>query len=221
MYSRDVVEALREMVLFKIGEGGFDAGPPKTPKYPPSSARTDLESEGDPLAGGGICQFTNGSEVVTGSGTTFLADVVAGQWIKPGPTPSANPYSAGTPASEEDSWGQVLHVVDDTTITLSSHYAGATHLFAEARPCHVADEPLFTFRKALNAGDVTWDLASGTDVAIVVALGEGNSDQLGLNPEFFEVGVFDSDGVMLIYGTLNERLKTGLVTINLSPNVQF
>lgn len=219
MYSRDVVEAQREFVLFKIGEGGYE-GAPHVPKTP-LPTRTDIEGEGEPLAGGGVCEFTNGSAVVTGVGTAFLADVSPGEWIKPGPTPHANPYSAGTPGSEEDAWGQVLAVVDDTTITLSAVYAGATHLIAEGRACYLASEPLFVFRKALGAGDVIWNLATGPTVTMLVDLLEANADQLLLSPEFFEVGIFDSDGVMVAYGTLDERLKTAIVQVLLAPDLVF
>lgn len=219
IFSRDVVETTRDFTIFKIGEGGFE-GSPKVPKTP-LSTRTDLESEGEPLAGGGTVEFTNGSAAVTGSGTTFLTDVAAGQWIKPGPTPHINAYSAGTPGSEEDVWGQVLSVTDDTHLTLSSVYAGATHLFAEGRDGRLASGPLYTFRKALGAGDVTKGATTITDVAILVGLAEANADQLGLSPEFFEVGVFDSDGCMVVYGTLDERLKTAVVQIILTPNMVF
>ena len=219
MFSRDVVETQREIVRFKIGEGGFE-GSPVVPKTP-SIALTDLESEGEPLASGGTVEFVNSSFSVVGSGTTFLSDVTPGQWIKPGPEPHSNPYSAGDPSTEEDGWGQVLTVVDDTHITLSSVYVGATHLFAESRPCHISGQPFFTFRKTLVAGDVLWDASNGSQISILVDFAEANATQLGLSPRFFEVGVFDSDGVMVAYGTLDERLKVLAAQISLSPTINF
>lgn len=212
LYARDVVDAHREIVKFKIGEGGYDpASWPHVPLAPPDATRRDLVGEGERLAGGGTCEFRNGLATVLGVGTTFTADVAAVQLIKPGPIPSANPYSVGQPNTEEDVWGQVLHVVDDTTITLSAPYAGADHLFIENRQCHVADEPFFVFRKILNAGDVTWAVPDGTRIDYVLLAGEALADQLGQQPQFFELGAFDSDGCMLIYCTMDERLKLPVV----------
>lgn len=210
-YSQDVVETFREIVSFKIGEGGYDpASWPHTP-IAPDPTRLDVAGEGEALAGGGTCEFRNGNATVLGAGTTFLADVTAGQWVKPGALPHVNPYSAGTPGSEEDAWGQVLHVVDDTTLTLTAVYAGADHLFAEARACHVASEPLFVFRKALLAADVTFSAPASVRIDYELLAGEGNADQLGLSPQYFELAAFDSDGCMVVYATLDERLKLPVV----------
>ena len=208
VFSRDVVQAQKEITRFKIGEGGFNVGPPKTPKTPDETL-VDLESEGEPLAGGGTVQFVNGSTAVTGLGTSFLADVSVGDWIKPGPTASSNPYSAGTPGSEEDGWGQVQLVNNNLSITLTANYVGATHLLAEGRPCHKASEPLFTFRKTLAAGDVLFNsvIPAITEITATVGAAEANADQLGGSPEFFELGLFDDDGVMVVYVTFDEEEK--------------
>lgn len=212
VFSQDVSDTFSEITKFKIGEGGSSGGLPITP----DPTFTDVQGEGAALAGGGTCEFTNGSAAVTGLGTSFLADVAVSDWIKPGPTPSSDPLSAGTPGSEEDGWGQVLTVDSNTGITLFSPYAGATHLLAELRPCHKAASPLFVFRKALGAPDVLFNSAvpAITEITAIVAAGEANLNQPGGNPIFFEVGAFDAKGVMLVYVTFDAVTKTGAVQLN-------
>jgi hypothetical protein len=207
-----VSDVHQEIVRFKIGEGGSSGGLPITP----DPTFRDIQGEGTALAGGGTCEFTNGSAIVAGSGTSFLADVAANEWIKPGPTPSSNPESAGTPGSEEDIWGKVQSVDSDIQITLSTNYVGTTHLFAESRPCHKSTAPLFTFRKTLGASDVLFDSAvpAITEITSIVAAGEANLDQLGGNPVFYEVGIFDALGVMVVYMTFDAQTKTGAIQLN-------
>lgn len=219
LWARDIVAAYRtkkDVVRFKIGEGGFINVPPKVPKNP-SEILTDLESEGATLPSGGTVQFTNGSPIVQGLGTNFTVDVSPGDWIKPGPEPAASgdPYSAGDPGSEEDFWGQVLSVDSAVQITLNANYGGTTHLFAEARDGRTASEPLFTFRKALGAGDVLFNSAvpAITEVTTTVGALEANADQLGNPPEFFELGGFDENGVMVFYCTFDEVTKISGVQV--------
>jgi len=222
LWARDIVAAYRtkkDIVRFKIGEGGFINVPPKQP-ITPDETFTDLESEGVTLPNGGIVEFNNGSPTVTGAGTNFSADVSPGDWFKPGPEPeiSGDPYSAGEPGTEEDIWGQVLSVVLATQITLTAKYAGTTHLFAEARDGRTASEPLFTFRKTLGAGEVLFNSANPaiTEVTTNVGSLEANADQLGNPPEFFELALFDENGVMVCYCTFDEVTKISgvqLVTI--------
>ena len=221
MYSRNVAEVQREITLFKIGEGGWE-GSPKVPKTP-SAAREDLESEGEPLAGGGKVVFMTGSFQVVGLGTSFLSDVTPGQWVKPGPASSvvSNYYSAGEPGTEYDDWGQVLSVTDDENLVLSSVYTGASCSANDVRECYKASTPFFTFRKTLAAGDVLWGTATGVDVAVLVDFAEANATQLGVAPAFFEVGLFDSDGCMVAYGTFDERTKTVGVQIILPLSIGF
>lgn len=216
VYSRDVAQVQKEIVRFKIGEGGSSGGVPITP----DATFVDLQGEGAPLAGGGTVSFTNGSTAVVGSGTSFLADVSPGDWIKPGPEPAvtSTAYSAGEPGTEEDGWGEVLTVTDNTNIVLAANYIGATHGLLENRPCHKASEPLFVFRKDLTAGDVlfTSALPAIAEITCTVGASEANADQLSNTPEFYELGVFDEDGVMVGYFTFDKQEKivgVQLVTI--------
>lgn len=212
VFARDVGDTQAEITFFKIGEGGFVDVPPKQP-VAPAATRVDLESEGAELAGGGTATFTNGSPIVTGVGTSFIADLAVGDWIKPGPTPSVSPGSAGTPGTEVDTWGQILTVDNNLQVTLTAGYGGAT---LAGRPVRKADEPLFTFRKTLLAADVTLfsSLPAITEIDAIVLAAEANLDQLGNPPEFFELGLFDSNGVMVAYITFDLETKTGAVQLN-------
>jgi hypothetical protein len=212
VFARDVADAQSEIVLFKIGEGGF-TGAPKVPKAP-DAAIADIESEGAALVSGGTVGFVNGSPTVTGVGTTFTGDLVAGEWIKPGPDFTGVSFgSAGVPGTEYDEWGQILSVDNDLQVTLMANYTGATVLLRE---CRKATEPLFTFRKTLVAGDVLLLTTTPAidEIMAIVAAGEANLDQLGNNPEFFELGLYDANGVMLVYVTFDLETKSGAVQLN-------
>ncbi len=214
VFARDVADTQAEITRFKIGEGGFLDVPPKQP-VTPLATDTDLDSEGAALAGGGTATFTNASAIVVGVGTTFLADVAVGDWIKPGPLFTLGATgSAGDPGSEYDVWGEVLTVDNDLQITLTAVYAGATT--AVARRVHKADEPLFTFRKTLLAADVTLFSAvpAITEIDAIVLAAEANADQLLNAPEFFELGLYDANGVLVAYVTFDLETKTVAVQLN-------
>lgn len=215
LFARDVVDIFAEITDYKIGEGGFVNVPPKLPIVPDPTF-LDLQSEGTRLAAGGICEFTNGSTAVTGFGTSFLADVSVGDWIKPGPSQPMFINSFGVPGTEEDGWGQVFSVNNNVSITLTAPYVGATHLLAENRNCFKASAPLFTFRKPLANADVLF--ASGnpaiTEITAIVLAGEANANQLGGSPEFYELGLFDQHGVMVVYMTFPLETKTVAVQLN-------
>jgi hypothetical protein len=208
--SRDLGDSFSEIVLFKIGEGGGSGGVPVAPL----ATRTDIEAEGEPLAGGGTVGFTNGTTAVVGTGTTFLADVSPGDWIKPGPDFTGVTFgSAGVPGTEIDEWGEVLTVDSDLGITLNAVYAGATLSGREGR---TAAEPLFAFRKTLVAGDVLFNSAvpAITEVTSITLGVEANADQLGGAPAFFEVGLYDANGVLVVYMTMDQQTKTVGVQLN-------
>lgn len=214
VFARDVADSQAEIVRFKIGEGGFLDVPPKQP-VSPDATRSDLASEGEALAGGGTATFTNGSAVVTGSGTTFLTDVSPGDWVKPGPLYTlAVAGSSGDPGTEYDEWSEVLSVDSDLQLTLAANFTGVTT--AVAREVRLAEEPLFTFRKTLLAADVTLFSAvpAITEIDAIVLAAEANADQLGNAPEFFELGVFDSNGVMVAYLTFDLETKSVGVQLN-------
>lgn len=208
--SRDLADSYAEHDFFKIGEGGSSGGLPVAP----DATRTDIAGEGEPLANGGTVAFTNGSATVTGTGTTFTVDVSIGDWIKPGPDFTGVTFgSAGVPGSDVDEWGQVLTVDSDTQITLNATYIGAS---ISGRECRSAPEPYFVFRRTLSAGDVLFNSAvpAITEVTSVVLSTDANLDQLGNAPEFFELGLFDANGVMTVYMTMDQQTKTVSVQLN-------
>jgi len=193
---------LGDIDQFKIGEAGFQGtGINREPKDP-DSTKTDLESEGVPLTG--TAEFTNGSPTVTGSGTTFLADVSVGQWIKPG--------------SGSDDWGEVLTVVNDTTITLAANYIGAST--GPGSPISVAEKPWLTFRKTLTGGESIFSSPDTTEITAIVTNVEATINQLGGQPEFFELGLFDStNNRMVVYMTFPIETQTGLNLHHVLPVV--
>ena len=212
VFARDIAQAHAEFSRFKIGEGGSSGGTPITP----DATYTDLESEGAPLAGGGTATFTNGSPNVVGVGTSFTTDVSIGEWIKPGPTylgGGATPQSAGDPGSEYDEWGEVQSITDNQNLVLTANYTGVTT--SPVREVRKASEPLFTFRKALTDPDVVYlsGLPAITEITSTVASAEANSDQLGNNPVLYELGIFDSNGVMAIYCTFDAQTKVSGVQL--------
>ena len=77
------------------------------------SLRDDFSGTGLTTALTGTVTFTNGSTVVTGSGTTFTTQVRTGQYIK-------------KTADSETFYVQVGSVDSDTQITLNSAYTGTT-----------------------------------------------------------------------------------------------
>lgn len=220
VYSRDVAQVQREFTVFKIGEGGEVGGVPITP----DAIFTDIEGEGAPLASGGTAQFTNGSEFVDGALTNFVADLTVGDWIKPGPEVSSNPYSAGVPGTEYDWWGEVktIHAANGVgAVELQAVYAGVTN--PAGRACYRADEPLYVFRKALGAGDVLFNsvLPAITEITCTVGAAEANADQLLNTPEFYELAIFDDDGVMVGYLTFDKQEKIAGVQLVIIGDLVF
>lgn len=219
-FSRDLAgvwDTHREIVRFKIGEGGGSGGSPITP----DPTFIDLQSEGAPQTG--LCGFVNGSPTVTGVGTSFDTEFAVGDWIKPGPrttgSPSVSPYARGYPGTEYDDWGQIIAPITPTSITLSANYTGVTT--PENRlpmKATAAEGPLFTFRKTLSTSDVIFFGANPaiTEVTTLVAAAEANATQLAASPNFYEIGLFDEDGVMVSYCTFDLQVKVAgvqLVTI--------
>jgi hypothetical protein len=66
----------------------------------------------------------------------------------------------------------------------------------------------YVFTKALTGGDLTFTSPSRLQIRCFVAAAEANDDGLGSPPEFFELGVFDGAGTMLVYSTFPIEIKT-------------
>lgn len=70
----------------------------------------------------------------------------------------------------------------------------------------------FAFTKALALGRVT---VTGNEVTVdcIIDTSEANDDGNGNAPEFWELGVFDGDGDMMLYGTFSAQPKTDRVLL--------
>jgi hypothetical protein len=215
--SLDLADVHSPIASFKIGEGGSLGGLPITP----DETFVDVQGEGEPVVGGGTVAFVNGNAIVTGTGTTFIPNVLPGDWIKPGPDFTGVTFgSAGVPGSEIDNWAEVQSVDSNIQITLTAPWPVTS---ISGRECRKASEPLFVFRKALTSGEVLFNSAvpAITEISCITLAGEANLDQLGGNPEFFEVGVFDANGVMLIYMTMDQQTKVPGVQLNNIIDIVF
>lgn len=219
-FARDLAgvwDAHKEIVLFKIGEGGGSGGTPITP----DSTFIDIQGEGE--AQTGLASFSNGVAIVGGVGTSFDTEFAINDWIKPGArttgAPSVSPYSPGYPGTEYDEWAQISGIPSAITINLTAPYTGvSTPENRVPKKATAAQGPLFTFRKSLAAGDVIFFGASPaiTEVMTLVDAAEANLDQLSNNPDFYEIGGFDEDGVMVFYCTFDVQTKISgvqLITI--------
>lgn len=69
----------------------------------------------------------------------------------------------------------------------------------------------YTFQKSVDSMQYEVDRIARTDCSL--ALGEANDDGGG-NPDFWEVGLFDSDGDMVVYATIEKVTKTGALTVD-------
>lgn len=182
---------------FIIGEAGFvTSGGAKTPKDP-DPTRTRLESQGTKLTG--TATFTSGSAAVVGVGTLFTTQLAVGMWVRPD-------------SPVDGRWFQVLAIADNTHLTLASNFIGSTGSSALSQ----ADAPYFMFKKALGAPDALFMGAGSGAVRIstLVDFAEANANWLAAAPEFFEVGIFDNNDVMMIYGTFPFELKNDQKTLN-------
>jgi hypothetical protein len=83
---------------------------------------------------------------------------------------------------------------------------------------------LFTFQKDFVAGDLSVVIDSSIYYANVRAFldySEANDDGFGNYPEFFEIGLFDANDVMLVYATIPGETKNSSKTLNHYLNINF
>ena len=66
----------------------------------------------------------------------------------------------------------------------------------------------FIFTKALTGADLTFTAPARLEIVCSVTSGEANDDGNGNPPEFFELGIFDGAGDMLVYSTFPIEIKT-------------
>jgi hypothetical protein len=186
--SGAVIDPRKQITSFKIGEGGWALVSGNPNPVTPLPSRVDLESEGEVMDGTAL--FTAASTSVVGTGTAFLTQTAVGRFVKKPNT---------------DVWGEVASIADDTHLTLVSPWAGTT---GSAAP-RSAREPWFTFRKTLLTTDVV-ETSPDSGVLLVTCLvtgSEANDDGFAAAPEFYELGLFDSDGTMVTYETFPIETK--------------
>ena len=107
-----------------------------------------------------------------------------GGWINPGP-------------------GKVPRVPDPTL----------TDVDAIARPFLYPADSRYVFTKTFPAPDVFWEAPSVARCRLFLDFGEANDDGFGNSPEFWEVGIFDTTGMMVAYFTMPVQVKTPIVQI--------
>lgn len=81
----------------------------------------------------------------------------------------------------------------------------------------VSDTALYTFQKDFTAAELSYELDGSVPFAVAKAFldfTEGNDDGMGESPEYFEIGIFDENDVMLIYATIPGETKNPSKTLN-------
>lgn len=102
-----------------------------------------------------------------------------------------------------------------------------TTIESDDPPPAFAFEKLFTADKVkvgkIVAGEFVEDLAAGTvlQLSSVLDFGEANDDGGGFPPHFFEIGVYDSTGVLVLYGTFPDEVKISAIQIVNLIRVRF
>jgi len=186
--------------FFKIGEGGFvEAGAVKTPKVP-SATLTRLEADGTVLTG--TLTFSNGSPNVSGSGSSFLSEIQIGEFVR---------------LDADLVWAQVSNIVDDNNLILTGGYTGV----GGAGPGSTIGDALFVFQKTFVGTDLTFEGDGLCTAVAFLDFSEANDDGFGSNPEFFEVGFFDTASNMIAYGTFPGETKTIDIQFNKIGRVAF
>lgn len=89
----------------------------------------------------------------------------------------------------------------------------------EAPSLDVEDQ--FVFSKVLTSSDLSFISPTRVEIRCTVDSGEANEDKVGDNPEFFELGVFDDNGIMILYQTFAKEIKTSSKSLDHKLFVDF
>lgn len=65
----------------------------------------------------------------------------------------------------------------------------------------------YRFQKSLSQGDIVFLSPATIQFRCRLTAIESNDDGAGNNPRFYEIGIFDSNGVLVAYGTFDEQTK--------------
>lgn len=80
------------------------------------------------------------------------------------------------------------------------------------------DDTTTFFQKSLAAGDVTYTAPTTLEIAILLDFGEGNG---GGSRTYYELGIYDSSGRLVVYGTFAAQVKTAGVQLSDTVRVTF
>jgi hypothetical protein len=70
-----------------------------------------------------------------------------------------------------------------------------------------SDASNYRLQKSFSSSDVVFLTPSTIQFRCRLVATEGNDDGDGNNPRFFEIGIFDSNDVLIAYGTFDEQTK--------------
>ena len=76
------------------------------------------------------------------------------------------------------------------------------------------------FQKALTIGDLSieGDTLSTVNVNCVIEQAEGNATR---DPEFFEIGIYNTAGILMVYGTFPQETKNSLIQVVKNVKLTF
>lgn len=147
----------------------------------------------------GTIAVTNGSKIVTGTGTTFTGNVKAGDMLYVG--------GAGQTAYNA-AWVKIASVDSATQVTLETNYAGATasgQAYTIRKLFTAAVDGFWDFDTFVNDGDSGEDQWIATNGVDNIVSWNGTDTQVTLHPELgFICDTVATYRNMMIYGTITE-----------------
>jgi hypothetical protein len=88
-------------------------------------------------------------------------------------------------------------------------------------PSRYPANSVYYFQKSFTAGNVVEVTPYSVRIECFVDTTEANDDGTGVSPEFWEIGVFDSEGTMISYTTFDRQPKDDSVALRHYINIQF
>lgn len=71
----------------------------------------------------------------------------------------------------------------------------------------------YTFTKHFVSTDLVFLTPTTFEVTCFVTVSESNDDGHGVNPDFYELGIFDAAGTMMVYSTFPKETKDSQTTL--------
>ena len=110
---------------------------------------------------------------------------------------------------EDPGSGRVARTPDETL----------TDVDAIINPGRYAADERYVFTKSFVGGDIVFSSPTTVSCTCLLDFGDANDDGYGNDPEFWEIGIFDSDDNMLAHGTFPQQTKN--ISVQLSNTVNF